>query len=70
MNPNLLRQLWSLVEASQTSTLLDLDDNRLVKWLLEQMTGSKGINPSEADLLSRYIQSKLSLIRDLAQSRS
>lgn len=69
MNPNLLRQLWSLVEASQSSTLLALDDNRLVKWLLEQMTGTQGINPSDADHLSHYIKSKVSLIRDLAQSR-
>ncbi|PSN11465.1 hypothetical protein C7271_24595 [filamentous cyanobacterium CCP5] len=69
MSPNLLRQLWSLVEASQSSTLLSLDDNRLVKWLLEQMTGNQAMNPSEADNLSSYIESKLSLIRDLAQSR-
>lgn len=69
MNPNLLRQLWSLVENSQSSTLLTLDDNCLVKWLMEQMAGERIIQPSEADHLSIYIKSKLSLIRDLAQSR-
>lgn len=69
MNPNLLRQLWSLVENSQTTTLLALDDNRLVNWLMEEMAGEQSIHPSEADRLSSYIQSKISLIRDLAQSR-
>lgn len=69
MNPQLLRHLWSLVERSQSSHLLALDDNSLVHWLMDQFTGQRSINPTESDQLHRYIQSKLPLIRDLAQER-
>ncbi|MBE9136623.1 hypothetical protein IQ254_05305 [Nodosilinea sp. LEGE 07088] len=67
MNPQLLRHLWSLVERSQSSHLLALDDNSLVCWLSEQFVGHPAINPVEADQLQHYIQAKIPLIRDLAQ---
>ena len=67
MNPYLLRQLWSLVEASQTHLLLSLDDNSLVHWLIEQISGERVLNPVEADHLDHYIRDRLPLIRDLAQ---
>lgn len=69
MNPTLLRHLWALVERTQSSILLTLDDNSLVHWLLEQLAGQRSLNPVEADTLDHYIRTKLSLIRDLAQSR-
>ena len=69
MSPLLLRHLWSLIEATQTSTLLNLDDANLVQWLLRQVESQRSLNHQETDLLSHYIQSKLSLIRDLAQER-
>ncbi|NJL47550.1 MAG: hypothetical protein HC929_08770 [Leptolyngbyaceae cyanobacterium SM2_5_2] len=67
MNPQLLRHLWSLVDRSQSSQLLAMDDNGLVHWLLEQFTVQQPINQDETDQLSRYIRTKLPLIRDLAQ---
>ncbi|TVQ09714.1 MAG: hypothetical protein EA368_08825 [Leptolyngbya sp. DLM2.Bin27] len=69
MNPHLLRHLWSLVERSQSSHLLALDDNSLVCWLLEQFAGQQCIDPAETDQLNRYIRAKIPLIRDLAQER-
>ena len=69
MNPQLLRHLWSLVERSQSSHLLALDDNSLVHWLMDQFTGQRIINQTETDQLHHYIRSKLPLIRDLAQGR-
>jgi succinate dehydrogenase flavin-adding protein (antitoxin of CptAB toxin-antitoxin module) len=69
MNPNLLRHLWSLVERSQSSHLLNLDDNSLVSWLLDQFTGQQIINQAETDQLHHYIRAKIPLIRDLAQER-
>ena len=69
MNPTLLRHLWSLVERSQSSHLLNLDDNSLVSWLLEQFTGQQIINQVETDQLHHYIRAKIPLIRDLAQER-
>lgn len=69
MSPLLLRQIWSLVETTQTNVLLTLDDESLVQWLLRQLKTQRSLDSSEADLLSTYIQSRLPLIRDVAHSR-
>lgn len=69
MTPAILRQLWSVVEATQAHTLLKLDDASLVQWLLKQTTTKTSLDGSQTDVLSDYIQSRLTLIRDLAQER-
>lgn len=69
MTPAILRQLWSVVEATQAHTLLKLDDASLVQWLIKQTTTKTSLDGSQTDVLSDYIQSRLSLIRDLAQDR-
>ncbi len=69
MNPQLLRHLWSLVDRSQSSHLLALDDNGLVGWLLDQFVRQQPIDQAETDQLHHYIRAKLPLIRDLAQER-
>ena len=70
MNPYTLRQLWSLIEDTQTITLLDLSDIDLVVYLLTQMENRQPLSLQEVDLVSNYIHSKISLIRDLAYLRS
>ncbi len=69
MTPAILRQLWSVVEATQAHTLLKLDDASLVQWLIKQTTTQTSLDGSETDVLGDYIQSRLTLIRDLAQER-
>lgn len=69
MTPNIMRQLWSIVEATHTVTLLQLDDASLVQWLVKQITNQAFLDPHETDFLCDYIQSRLSLIRDLAYER-
>ncbi len=69
MSPTLLHHLWSLVENTQANTLLGLDDTSLVDWLLRQLEARPLLEGYETDMLSDYIYSKLSLIRDLAQQR-
>ena len=69
MTPSMLRQLWSVVEMSQSHILLKLDDATLVQWLLKQLTVQQSLDRHEKTILSDYIQSRLSLIRDLAQER-
>lgn len=68
MNPYLLRQLWSLVEGSQSGLLLGLDDTSLVHWLLEQLSGQQPLNSAETDTVRCYIRARLPLIRQVAQS--
>lgn len=69
MTPTMLRQLWSVIETTQAHMLLKLDDTSLVQWLLKQIKQERSLDGNESDILSAYIQSKLSLIRDLAQER-
>lgn len=67
MNPHLLRHLWSLVDRAQSSYLLALDDNGLVRWLIDEFMVQQPINPAETAQLDHYIRAKIPLIRDLAQ---
>lgn len=69
MSPLMLRQLWSLVETTQTNVLLNLDDQSLVQWLIRQLKTQQSLDPDEMSLFSTYIESRLPLIRDLARSR-
>ena len=69
MTPVMLRQLWSLIETTQATLLVNLDDATLVQWLLKQLKTNSALNGKEADVLDEYIQSRLSLIRDLAEQR-
>ena len=69
MTPNMLRQLWSLVESSQPSHLLELDDGSLTNWLISQMDNinqSSASEVSEKTILESYIRDHLLLIRDIA----
>lgn len=69
MTPTIMRQLWSIVEAAQTVTLLQMDDASLVQWLVKQTTKQTLLNPDETDFLCDYVRARLSLIRDLAYER-
>jgi hypothetical protein len=69
MTPTIMRQLWSIVEAAQTVTLLQLDDASLIQWLVKQTTKQALLDPHETDFLCDYIRARLSLIRDLAYER-
>ena len=69
MTPTMLRQLWSLVEETQANVLVTLDDDSLAQWLLKQFKMNSSINGNETELVNQYIQSRLSLIRDLAAER-
>lgn len=69
MKPIMIRQLWELVESNQATLLLKLDDASLVQSLLHQYDHRQPLNSEESSLLSKYIHSRLSLIRDLAAER-
>ena len=68
MNPHLLRQFWTLVEQSQEHRILSLDDNSLVHWLIDQVSGERSLDSTETANLNCYIRSRIPLIRDIAQS--
>ena len=69
MNFSTLRQIWSLIDETHTSTLLSLDETDLVNYLLRQLQNTKTINLEEISLVRDYLDDKITLIRDLADSR-
>ena len=69
MTPTMLRQLWSLIETTQTNLLLKLDDASLVQWILKQFKQERSLNHDEIHILNDYLNNRLSLIRELAEQR-
>ena len=69
MNYSNLRNFWYLVEKTNSSSLLNLSDMDLVNHLLRQLENQQLLNLEENDITSDYIYSKITLIRDLADSR-
>ena len=68
MNSSTLRQLWALIEETQTSTLLKFGDAELVQQLLRRLQSKITMSGEEVNTMNNYLNSKVSLIRDLAQS--
>jgi hypothetical protein len=69
ITPHMMRQLWAVVESTQVSTLLQVDDSTLIQLLLRQFVSEQAIDAQAAHSLNTYIQSKLPLIRDTAEGR-
>ncbi len=69
MNSSTLRRIWTLVEATQTSELLHLSDAELVQQLLLRLDEGIPLTNSEIEVISEYVQNRITLIRDLANSR-
>lgn len=69
MSPSTLRHLWHLIEKTQGSILLSMDDQGLVQWLISQFQQEQALDPQETNYIQNYLNSRLLLIRDLAQER-
>jgi hypothetical protein len=69
MSANLIKAIWRAVETTQSATLLRLDDGELLSALIKRLKNSNSITNAEVGDASFYINSRLSLIRDMAQSR-
>lgn len=71
MKPLLLRQFWQLIEDTQTSQILGMDDTSLAKWLTHELIEHNvSIDRTEASAIGSYIRQKTPLIRDLAYQRA
>lgn len=69
VNSLTLRQLWSVVEETQTNTLLKFSDAELIQQLLKQLEKKSLLSSEEVGTMSNYISSRVPLIRDLALAR-
>lgn len=69
MTPLMLHRFWSIIDDTQSSVLLTLDDVSLEHWLVSQFGSDQSFNCLETDVLSTYIRSRLPLIREMAHAR-
>ncbi|MFM2314262.1 MAG: hypothetical protein RLZZ04_3538 [Cyanobacteriota bacterium] len=69
MNTTLLRQTWNLIEATNAWELLEASESDLIQRLLQRLDAQKPLADQERISLCDYLHSKMSLIRDTAESR-
>lgn len=69
LETSLLRLTWSVIEEAQSPNLLSLTDTGLVRLLLQRISRRILLNGDEVCSLYDYISSKITLIRDMAESR-
>jgi muconolactone delta-isomerase len=67
MNTGTLRQLWTVIEETQTHKLQRLNDADLVKQLLSQLHTKQPLSTEETRAMRGYLNAKLPLIRDIVQ---
>ncbi|MGK7892468.1 MAG: hypothetical protein AB4372_02150 [Xenococcus sp. (in: cyanobacteria)] len=70
MNISLLRQIWKVIEQTNLYELLSLNDTEMIQRLLRQLETRNHLSQEETLLVKVYLNSKLPLIRDLAESYS
>lgn len=69
MNANLLRQVWNVIETTQTDVLTQLDDHPLTQVLVATLKERDVLSMDEETNAKAYIQSRMLLIRESAHSR-
>lgn len=70
MNISLLRQVWNVIEQTNLYELLSLNDTEMIQRLLRQLETKSRLSREETLLVKVYLNSKLPLIKDLAESGS
>ncbi|MGV0027798.1 hypothetical protein [Phormidesmis priestleyi] len=70
LTPTMIRRLWTLIESTQTTILLQFEDSALVQLLLNRFVDQQQIDGQAAIHLNSYIQQRLPLIRDTAEGRA
>jgi len=64
-----MRYVWSVIEETETKTLLNLNDADLLQQLLNQLETKNLLTGEQISAMAGYISSRVPLIRDLAHSR-
>ncbi|ABW29929.1 hypothetical protein [Acaryochloris marina] len=66
MPPVLLNQVWKLVDTIPHHQLLRASDHALVDLLSQRLAERQELTDDELETVKAYIQSRLTLIRDMA----
>ncbi|MDJ0588822.1 MAG: hypothetical protein QNJ72_02345 [Pleurocapsa sp. MO_226.B13] len=70
LKSDILRAVWSSVEAINKRTLLQLDDTDLIHQIMRQVDDASILTSEDRQSLIDYIKSKVLLIRDIADSEA
>lgn len=68
IDPSVLRLLWKVVSEVNYPELLSLPDRELSQVLMQKVSNQVALDPEEAEKLDAYVNSKLLLIRDIADA--
>ena len=66
---NIIRTVWSSVEAINKTALLQLNDADLTHQIMKQVERVSSLSSEDRQPLLEYIHSKILLIRDIADSQ-
>ena len=69
MNVATLHQIWTAIENTHSHILLALSEPELVEHLLGELRGKTALGSEEIGVVSAYLHSRTSLIRDIAETR-
>lgn len=69
MTPLTMHRFWSIIEDSQSSVLLTMDDHTLERWLVRELRTEQPLDHQETDAVSQYIRTRLPLIREIAMAQ-
>jgi hypothetical protein len=69
LSSSTLRRIWLIIEQTQTRIILELSDSELVRRIQAQLETQVFLTASELNAVHYYIQSRVPLIRDLAECR-
>ena len=67
MDIRLLRQFWSILEATPNRRLASLDDSSVSRWIVDILKADPTFDPRHLPTVNQYIQTRIPLIRDLSQ---
>lgn len=68
MDVSLIRKLWATIEAMPDQRISTLDDSSVLAWLMDLLQSDPTFDTRQSSVVSHYIQSRMPLIRDMAQS--
>ncbi len=66
MTPAIIRLFWDSVSQAQPNLLLNLDDDGLMSWLVDQVKERSILDCHQQNDLSDYISDRIPLIREMA----
>lgn len=66
---NIIRAVWSSVEAINKNTLLQLNDTDLIYQVMKQIDNAAILTGEDRQSLINYIKARVLLIRDIADSQ-